>query len=275
MLEALTAEGYLKVTVERGRLHYALWEGDAPREGVWRSSVGKLSQKRRGMVRRQTLYLPVMLGTLATAVVACAAALLAVSEKAEATFPGKNGRIAYAAFDFDRGPDDTIYTINPGGGAKTQLTRGYQPSYSPNGKKITYVGPDSEIYTINIGGDAKTQLTHNNTDEFTPDYSPDGRRIVYAGLEGLERNDAESDIYTIKASGGGKTQVTTNDNVDDLHPTYSPDGKKIAYTRIISRDAGPPISDIYTINASGGGGKFPVTHTNALFESGPSWGRRP
>jgi Tol biopolymer transport system component len=63
--------------------------------------------------------------------------------------------------------------------------------------------------------------------------------------------------------------------VDDLHPTYSPDGKKIAYTHIISRDAGPPISDIYTINASGGGGKFPVTHTNALFESGPSWGSRP
>jgi Tol biopolymer transport system component len=94
-------------------------------------------------------------------------------------------------------------------------------------------------------------------------------------LEGLERNDAESDIYTIKAGGGGKTQVTNNDNVDDLHPSYSPDGKKIAYTRIISRDAGPPISDIYTINASGGGGKFPVTHTNALFESGPSWGSRP
>jgi len=328
------------------------------------------------MTRRTRLHLPALI--VAGVLMACAVVVLALSENAEATFPGKNGGIAYSAFDFDRGPDDTIYTGNPGGGAKTQLTRGYQPSYSPNGKKIAYTlfgGADSEIYTINVGGDAmtqlthnnndenvpsyspngkriaytrttyrrvtptvsadpideiftvkvgggaktkvtigsdpsfspdgkrivyyaydetsskrlpdteiytinvggghKTQLTHNNKDEFTPDYSPHGKRIVYAGLEGLERNDAESDIYTIKAGGGGKTQVTNNDNVDDLHPSYSPDGKKIAYTRIISRDAGLPISDIYTINASGGGGKFPVTHTNALFESGPSWGSRP
>jgi Tol biopolymer transport system component len=73
---------------------------------------------------------------------------------------------------------------------------------------------------------------------------------------------------------GGETQVTNNENVDDLHPSYSPDGKKISYTRIVNRDAAPPISDIYTIKV-GGGGKFRVTHTNALFEIGPSWGSRP
>jgi hypothetical protein len=30
MLEALAAEGYLEVTAEHGRLHYALWRRDAP-----------------------------------------------------------------------------------------------------------------------------------------------------------------------------------------------------------------------------------------------------
>ena len=110
----------------------------------------------------RTFYVAVMIA--AAVLMACAAALLALSEKAEATFPVKNGRIAYSAFDFDRGPDDTIYTIKPGGGAKTKLTRGYQPSYSPNGKKIAYTlfgGADSEIYTIKVGGDAKTQLIPN------------------------------------------------------------------------------------------------------------------
>ena len=68
------------------------------------------------MARRPTLYLPVMI--VAAVMVACAVALLAVSQKAEATFPGKNGRIAYSAFDLDGGVDETIYTIKPGGGAK-------------------------------------------------------------------------------------------------------------------------------------------------------------
>ncbi len=85
---------------------------------------------------RRTPYLPALI--VAAVLMACAVVVLVVSEKAEATFPGKNGRIAYSAFDFDRGPDDTIYTIKLGGGAKTKLTSGYQPSYSPKGKKIAY-----------------------------------------------------------------------------------------------------------------------------------------
>jgi hypothetical protein len=30
LLSALAAKGHLEVTVERGRLLYSLWEGDAP-----------------------------------------------------------------------------------------------------------------------------------------------------------------------------------------------------------------------------------------------------
>ena len=71
------------------------------------------------MARRPTLYLPVMI--VAALMVASAVALLAVSQKAEATFPDKNGRIAYSAFDLDGGVDEKFYTIKPGGGAKTKL----------------------------------------------------------------------------------------------------------------------------------------------------------
>jgi hypothetical protein len=88
------------------------------------------------MARSPTLYLPVMI--VAALMVASAVALLAVSQKAEATFPDKNGRIAYSAFDLDGGVDEKIYTIKPGGGTKTKLTRGYQPSFSPDGKWFAY-----------------------------------------------------------------------------------------------------------------------------------------
>jgi Tol biopolymer transport system component len=156
-------------------------------------------------------------------VVACAVALLAVSERAEATFPGKNGRIACSSYD---GNDYEIYTVNSRGGDKFQVTSNnrddYSPSYSPNGKRIVFVEldrNDAEIYTINASGGDKTQLTHNNNDEFAPDYSPDGKRIVFAGLEGLERNNAESDIYKIKAGGGARTKLITNNKYDSILPT--------------------------------------------------------
>jgi Tol biopolymer transport system component len=202
-------------------------------------------QKRRGMVRRQTLYLPVMLGTLAAVLVACAVVLVA-SEKAEATFPGKNGRIAYASYDapFPKG-DPEIYTINPDGSGKRQLTNNntddLDPSYSPDGKKIVYAGQDGpkgdlEIYTINASGGDKFQLTHNDVDDEWPTYSPSGKRIAYTPIEGADA------IYSVKAGGGDKTLVARGGGV----PSYSPDGERIAYE---CYGRGPRIdTDICTIS---------------------------
>ena len=59
--------------------------------------------------------------------------------------------------------DSGIYTINPGGGGKTKVAVGQEPSYSPDGKRIAYSGydgNDSEICTINVGGGGKSQVTN-------------------------------------------------------------------------------------------------------------------
>jgi TolB protein len=109
------------------------------------------------------LYLPALI--VAAVLMACAVVVLALSEKAEATFPGKNGRIAYAGWN--RGKDFEIYTINPDGSGKTQLTHNdtndIDPAYSPDGEKIAYVGLDGEIHTINVGGGGKSRDTNNDT----------------------------------------------------------------------------------------------------------------
>jgi Tol biopolymer transport system component len=258
----------------------------------------------------RTLYLPVLI--VAGVLMACAAALLALSEKAEATFPGKNGRIAYVA--------GAIKTINPGGGGKTKVTMtwgGEQPSYSPNGKRIAYASwdaHDQEIYTIRVGGGGKTQVTHNDAFDFDPCYSPNGKKIAFDSDDGHDteiytinvggggkfkvtdnrRNDFypdyspdgkriaythydghDTDLYTIKAGGGGRFPVTKNDK-DELAPSYSPDGKKIAYTgyKGLGSDDGDDFdSEIYTIKV-GGGGKTQVTYTK-YYASDPSWGSRP
>jgi Tol biopolymer transport system component len=215
------------------------------------------SEKGRGMTTRRTLHLPALLGTLAAAVlVTCAVALLAVSEKkAEAAFPGKNGKIAYNS-------GGVIYTINPDGSAKTKVANtrvsGYPIDYSPDGKKITYTsyegfndgsptGPqkDSEIYTIKVGGGAKTNVTNNNRGDEAPSYSPDGMRIAYTHWDG---HDLE--IYTIKTNGTGTFQLTNN-RTNDFTPSYSPDGKKILFSgeerKFLRNDA----VEIYTIGVHG------------------------
>jgi hypothetical protein len=45
--------------------------------------------------------------------------LVAEAGPARATFPGKNGKIAYSGWD---GNDREIYTINPNGGGKVNVT---------------------------------------------------------------------------------------------------------------------------------------------------------
>ena len=212
------------------------------------------------MTTRRTLHLPALLGTLAAAVlVACAVALLAVSGEAEATFPGKNGRIAYNS-------NGVIYTINPDGSAKTKVANtrvsGYPIDYSPTGKKITYTSyegfndgkdtgrrKDVEIYTIKVGGGAKTNVTNNNRDDEDSSYSPDGKRIAYTHWDG---HDLE--IYTINTNGTGTFQVTNN-GTNEFTPSYSPDGKKIVFSGEYRKlffpwtYAAPP--EIYTIGVHG------------------------
>ena len=230
------------------------WGGAIP---LLREIIAKDVKSRGGEgkdLTRRTLYLPALI--VAGVLVACAAALLALSEEAEATFPGKNGRIAYSGFG--GGTDTGIYTINPDGSGKTRIpaprvSGEAEPSYSPDGKRIVYLGyegPDTEIYTIKVGGGDKTRVTNNTSDEASPSYSSDGKRIVYASYG---RNDTE--IYTIGVGGGGKKKVT-----EGLQPSYSPDGKRIAY-QDYSRNA----SEIHTIKV-GGGGEFRVTKSRGSFE---------
>jgi hypothetical protein len=71
----------------------------------------------RGRVKRMTGRTLCMSALLVAAVLAACsvASLVALSEKAEATFPGKNGRIAYVG-------GGVIYTINPDGSAKRRVT---------------------------------------------------------------------------------------------------------------------------------------------------------
>ena len=137
------------------------------------------------MARRRTPYLPLMIA--APVLGACVVALLVAfsGEKAEASFPGKNGRIAH------QGSDGVIYTINPinpTGGEKTKVRRGDHPSYSPDGTKIAYACSDGKTARSLYGrGSRGEAIRHRHvSDDFHPATHPTAKSLLVLRGHDLE-----------------------------------------------------------------------------------------
>ena len=80
----------------------------------------------------------------------------------------------------------------------------------------------SRVYIVPIGGGTPRRITQKSP-SYWHGWSPDGKTLAFVG----ERN-GEFDIYTIPATGGEETQLTTAKGLDD-GPEYSPDGKYIYF----------------------------------------------
>jgi Tol biopolymer transport system component len=155
--------------------------------------------------------------------------LVVEARPAGATFPGKNGKIAFSS-----GYD--IYTINPDGTGLTPIADNPQnteitPNYSPNAKKIVYtfgrgtLDPILEIYTINATGvGTPFNVTKNTTglgDTYSPSYSPNGKRIAFSSSG---PPPGYSDIYTIPVGGGTPFNVTKNTTKGGDFPSWGSKG---------------------------------------------------
>jgi Tol biopolymer transport system component len=182
---------------------------------------------------------------------------------AQATFPGRNGRIAYSLGEaIPRGfpSPSQIFTIKPDGTGRRQLTHvpddktAASPAWSPDGRRIAFqsnVDGEFQLWVMNADGSGQTRLLSDpGYNHYQPSWSPDGRRLVFSRCFAALGFDAYCDLATVSATGSGLRTLLAGNWVH-TRPRYSPDGSKIVF----SSNRGGLLSAVWVINANGSGAK--------------------
>lgn len=123
--------------------------------------------------------------------------------------------------------------IAPEGGTPQLIDTGFADrcnndhGISPDGKWLAISDNSQEehqslVYVLPISGGTPKRVTQNSP-SYWHGWSPDGKTLAFVG----QRN-GDFDIYTIPATGGQETRLTTAKGLDD-GPDYAPDGSFIYF----------------------------------------------
>jgi Tol biopolymer transport system component len=187
-----------------------------------------------GPIRRVPVYATVVLTALAT---------LALAPSVGATFPDRNGLIAFHAFTGDSGPQ--IFTVRSNGHHLRQITHvdgaAAKPDWSPDGRQIAFTLNDCAIAVVDWDG-ANLHEIASDPDLCMNDanFTPDGARLVYTRLDpALEIEQ----IWSMKTDGSDQQFITGAGGPD---PNVSPNGQKISFK-------GGPDGALFVANIDGSG----------------------
>jgi TolB protein len=169
-------------------------------------------------------------------------ALLALAAPAQASFPGRNGRIAVTSWSNSTG--------ELGGAERSFLAiRALRPFGRGDGRALRSCSRSTEHPPR---GDCSTDLR-------SPAYAPGGRRIAFDAGERL----------AIMAADGSGLRLLAQHTPDDGEPAFSPDGRRLVFSGGPA-GAGAGARRLYVAPVAGGPARA-ITGTGA---SEPAWSVR-
>ena len=170
--------------------------------------------------------------------VAIAATTLALTAvPAHATFPGTNGKIAFAG---NQDGDYEIYTVDPDGSDLQQLTHNSvddrDPAWSADGRYLAFI-QDGAVYAMDQTGANQTEISNSGRD---PQWSPNGDAIAFV--------TALKTIFQVNAAGGYDV-IYTGSASQWIYDLDWWAGHRIAF----SRAEGSGGADLYLVVSTGAG----------------------
>jgi Tol biopolymer transport system component len=152
---------------------------------------------------------------LVRAIAVVVVAVGSIAPAADASFPGRNGRITYGYFS---GDPSALYS---------------SPTYSPDGRQLAF-DRGSSLAIENADGSDLDVLPAQTTDDDEPAFSPRGDRLVFTGTD----VGGNHDLYVVGVDGTSLRRLTYQGGSE---PAWSSRGR-IAFVRD---------GDLYTIDPSG------------------------
>ncbi len=146
----------------------------------------------------------------------------------------------YFAFTAQTGGRDVLSIVDVKTGSTRQLKNiqldgVLSPSWSPDGKKITFSGVNNavtDIYIVDVDGENLRAITKDRFGDLQPSWSPDGKHIAFATdrvstkLENLDIGHLQIALANVE---DGTIEVLDGQSGLNINPVWSPDGSSIAY----------------------------------------------
>lgn len=182
-------------------------------------------------------------GSILAIAVLTTLSILALAPGVGATFPARNGLIAFHADVGDNGPQ--IFTIRSNGKQLSQVTHvdgvAALPDWSPDGRQIVFTLNECAIALIDAdGGNLHEVASDEGACLGDANFTPDGARLVFTQFDFAI--EVES-IWSMKVDGSDQRFIT---NLGGPDPNVSPDGRKISFK-------GGPDGALFVANIDGTG----------------------
>lgn len=165
----------------------------------------------------------------AVAAFACLTVALVASGSATATFPGRNGLIAFSSNRHPLLHHPQIFSLSVRGGQLRNLSKSpaddSDSTLSPDGKRIAF-SRQGDIWLMNADGSGQRLLASGGR---RPVWSPSGRMIAFNGRGPGECPPAavrcSVAVWTVRVDGSALRRLEPGSR----HASWSPSGRRIAY----------------------------------------------